>query len=463
MTACAVGSDFTPPAAALPSAWSEVPAGARDDEAAQSSVALSWAGLNDPVLDGLLTRAGSGNLDILAAVERIEAARIQRGGAAAEGRPTLNGQIGYNRNRLSTAGVGEVLRDLVGVSPENAVESVRYSEYSLGGAASWEIDLWGRYARLHEAADAELSATRQDAAAVRRSTEAEIARTLFQWRRLDHAVGTGAQAVAMARAALEMASAGAERGLIALSDLDAARSKVRAATATLSEAESQRDMTRRALAVLVGGRPDTVLDELDVPGDTPEPHPLPPTLPSDLARNRPDILAAEHRLHAATAGIGVAQADFYPRFSLSGEISLDALKLSELGWNARNTAIGPSLSIPLFSGGRLERQLELRRSHQRGAALAYQATLIAAWREVEDAFALDRIARARVVALEADVADQDKRLFRLARQHARGDLSRAALLEAQAERLEVRARLRDQQAERLLARVALISALGPRP
>ena len=142
-----------------------------------------------------------------------------------------------------------------------------------------------------------------------------------------------------------------------------------------------------ALSLLLGAAPDALGAELSAPATTHAELPeVPLGMPSELARRRPDIRSAEAKLHAATAQIGVAVAQMYPSISLTGSFGLQALQFSNLGsWSARQYALGPSLTLPLFEGGRLRGTVELRKAQQQEAAIDYQQTVLQAWHEVANA------------------------------------------------------------------------------
>ena len=143
---------------------------------------------------------------------------------------------------------------------------------------------------------------------------------------------------------------------------------------------------------------------------------MPVGLPSELARRRPDIRQAEAQLHAATADIGVAVADFYPKITLDGSIGLQALKAKDLGnWGARQYGLGPTISIPIFEGGKLRATLQLRKVEQQEAALNYQQTVLQAWHDVDNAMTAYAAEQRRRDALAASVA-QNQRALSLARQ-----------------------------------------------
>jgi len=183
-------------------------------------------------------------------------------------------------------------------------------------------------------------------------------------------------------------------------------------------------------------------------------------IPSEVARTRPDIVEAEARLHAATAQIGVATADFYPKISLTGLFNIDVLNLADFGWDARSTSIGPGLSLPIFSGGRLQRQLDLRRSEERAAALAYRQTVITAWREVDDALSATRAAAERTSLSSRDLEARQQTVAMVQARYARGDIGALPVLDARRAALSAERAAVRQRVAALLAHIQLQRALG---
>ncbi|MBC3940169.1 efflux transporter outer membrane subunit [Sphingomonas albertensis] len=455
LAGCTVGPNFTPPAPILPPVWQ----GAAP--VAASTDARWWRSFDDPVLDALEARAGAANLDIAAAIERITAARIERGQARAAGAPQVEGQAGYSRERLGTAGIASVTQTVLGVTPTTTPpKGVDFDLYSVGVGASWELDLWGGHRRQAEAAQASVEATEAAARGVRLSVEAEVARSYVQLRGLWDERRIAQQDVAIADRNAAIARALLARGLATPIDLAATEEKLRALRGDIVDLDHQAAATQRALAILVGGTPDSApFDRATLQ----PPKPLPATavrLPSDVARTRPDIVEAEARLHAATAQIGVAQADFYPKISLTGLFDIDVLSLSDFGWNARSTSIGPSLSLPIFSGGRLQRQLDLRRSEDRSAALAYRQTVLNAWREVDDALSATRAATERTDLSDRDLAARRETVARVEARYARGDIALPPVLDAREAALSAERALVRQRVAAMIAHIQLHRALG---
>ncbi|KPA99143.1 TolC family protein, partial [Pseudomonas asplenii] len=194
--------------------------------------------------------------------------------------------------------------------------------------------------------------------------------------------------------------------------------------------------------------------------------PVPPAsvpigLPSELARRRPDIRRAEADLHAATAAIGMARADFYPRISLSGNLGFQALQLSDLGsWGSHTLAVGPSLSVPLFEGGRLQGQLQLRESRQQEAALRYRQTVLDAWHEVDDALSAYQAGQRRRDSLRQAVEQSRLALASARQQYEQGTVDFLNVLTVQGALLANEDALVDSTAAVSLALVGLYGALG---
>lgn len=458
---CAMGPDFVRPKPVLPDHWQNAVATA----APQASTASWWGIFNDPVLDSLMRRAETQNLDMSLARERIRAARIQRRAASAESLPSLNGQASYTHERIGTAGVGQVLQPLLALSPEaglHAPEGVSYTNYSIGAVASWELDLWGRQRRLQEAAKAEFSAVQADMDAMHLSTQAELARTYFQWLWVSDRLNRAEKKLERAEKLLTIAQQVHGRGLLANVDLEKPQSFYQAALDEKEELVAQQASLHRALAVLAAGRPDAEIPELAKPENLLDVK-IPDVavgIPSDMARKRPDIRAAEARLHAATATIGMAQADFYPQITLTGQISLDALTVAELGWNARNTSFGPTLSLPIFNGGRLSRQLELRHSEQRSAGMFYKSVVLNAWVEIENLLSRENVFRSQYQRQRSLLDSEKTRIAVLQKRYQQGDMSQAELLRASLPENESAENLARTHAELLTNSVDLKAAMG---
>jgi NodT family efflux transporter outer membrane factor (OMF) lipoprotein len=217
-----------------------------------------------------------------------------------------------------------------------------------------------------------------------------------------------------------------------------------------------------ALGRVLGEPPQSLRAELETPKPIP---PVPPEIPvgfpSELAQRRPDIRQADANLHSATADIGVAEANFYPSVTLNGSIGIQALRTQSLwNWNAQQYAIGPSLNIPIFEGGRLKSQLALRKAQQRESAVKYQQTVLTAWNEVDDALsAYEFEQRRRAQLMEA--VKQNRRALALAQNRYKEGISDfIEVLDAQRQQLATEQLLAISTTNVSGNLVALYKALG---
>ena len=378
--ACTVGPDWRAPTPFAPPAFLPHGTAATNDPVDPRW----WRALNDPVLTGLVGRLWAGNLSVAAATARLAQLRALRTAAGGAQYPALDAAGGYERARLSRTGTLDLL-------PPGITRRARqpFDLFDAGFDASWELDLWGRVRRGMEAADSAITAGEDDRRAVLVTAEAELARLYIGLRRAQAVLALTAEAADVpAPTPLARAEAGMLRAQLPLLRAEVAE-------------------TENAIALLLGAPPGALATELDAAVPTPPVPPgVPVGLPSALLRRRPDVRAAEARLHQATAGIGMAQAEFFPRIALSGSVGVSALRPAALGsLNAVGFAGGPSFSIPVFEGGRLRGQVELRRAEQQEAAVAFAAATLGAFHDVDNALVAYAAAAERRTALEHVVAD----------------------------------------------------------
>ena len=418
---CTVGPDYRRPEPPAVPAWK--------DPAAQGGLANQqsdpdpswWLSFNDPALAQLIEKGITGNLDVQQAVVRVLEARQSVVAARAAGLPALNGSASYEREMLGAKGILESqgayqdLNQLANrLAPYNATVpglsqgivtggtqafnqlAAPVNLYQYGLDASWELDLFGRVRRSVEQARAQAQAQSEalnDALIV---LESEIVQAYIQLRGAQALKVSQEENVKAAADSLDLTQRRQQNGLTTQLDVDQARTQLDQTRQQLPTYDKQIQQAMNTLSVLTGQVPGSVDDELR------EIKPLPAIpgvvevgVPSTLARRRPDIRQAEATLHAATASVGVAVAAFYPDISLTGTIGMRALDASYLtNWASHFYSAGPSISLPIFSGGQLSANLTLARAEQRQAALNYRGTVLNALREVEDALVAYRTDRA---------------------------------------------------------------------
>ncbi len=259
--------------------------------------------------------------------------------------------------------------------------------WQYGFDASWELDLWGRVRREIESADASVEASVEARRNMLLSTLAEVARDYVQLREQQTVLDIVRKNIRSERDTLTLTRQRYLGGVTTELDVANAAAQLASTESQLPQTEEQIAESINALSYLLALTPGALSAELTTPAPVP---PVPPTvpvgLPSELARRRPDIRQAEAQLHSATADVGVAVADFFPRVTLSGSLSLQALQFKNLGtWDARQYALGPSITLPIFEGGRLRGTLRLRQAQQQEAAISYQSTVLQALHDVDNA------------------------------------------------------------------------------
>jgi multidrug efflux system outer membrane protein len=438
---CTVGPNYRPPAAPAVPDWK--------DPAAQSGLASQqsdpdpnwWLSFHDPVLAQFIDKGIAGNLDLQQAVIRVLEARQSVITAQAAGLPSLSANASYQRELLGAKGILEskgAYRDLnqlanrlapfdatvpglsqgVVTGGNQALNQIAAPSnlYQYGLDASWELDLFGRVRRSVEQARAQAKAQSEalnDALVV---LESEIVQAYIQLRGAQALKASQEENVEAAAAALDLTRRRQQNGLTTELDVNQARTQLDDTQRQLPSYDKQIQQAMNTLSVLTGQVPGSVDDQLRESRPLPEiPGLVEVGVPSALARRRPDIRQAEETLHAATAGVGVAVASFYPDISLTGTLGMRALDASYLtNWASHFYTAGPAISLPIFSGGRLSSNLTLARAEQQQAALSYRATVLNALREVEDALVAYRTDRASRDLLQ-DTLDSAQLTWALAR------------------------------------------------
>jgi len=379
-----------------------------------------WSGFDDPLLDSLIERAIGSNLDLRTAVLRIEEARAQRAIAAAAFWPTLSVDAAYSRQRLSeTTPTGGLFNSVGNLHlPGGASINIPnpYNQFQLSAGASWEVDLFGRVRRSVEAADAGLQASVEDHRAVMVSVLADVARSYAELRGAQSHLQITRENLATIDELLDLARQRRQAGMTTYIDVANAAAQATATRAELPIFDQQITQGVNQLSQLLAREPEALRGELESTAPVPV---VPPDvsigLPAELARRRPDIREAEANLHAATAQIGVAVANLFPRLTLAATGGFQSETAGNLlEWASRFGSFGPTLDLPIFDRGRWKtvRLYDLR---AREAAVIYQRTVLNALHEVENAAAAYGADRQRRALLEATVA-QNRDALALSRQ-----------------------------------------------
>jgi NodT family efflux transporter outer membrane factor (OMF) lipoprotein len=453
VSGCQVGHDFQRPQASVIE-WLEV-----HGEQAPSRINTTpinsrwWEVFQDTRLSSLIDRAVAANLDLRIAAARLEQSRAARAVVAGEETPSVAGNLGYQRKRNSAEGLND---------PSGNAGRAAFNQWDGGIGASWELDLWGRVGREVEAADANVQVAENDQRAALLSLQAEVAHDYLQLRGLQHTLAVTRQNLDLARNSLDLTKVRLGDGVATHLDVAEAAAEVASLESRLPILEQRQAQLINALGLLLAQTPRALRAELEQPQAlTAVPATVPVGLPSELAERRPDIRRAEARLHAATANVGVAEGDFYPRIMLSGNVGLQALQLSDFGsWGSRQFGIGPQLSLPIFEGGRLRGMLHLREAQEQEAALAYQQTVLRAWQEIDDSMSLYNASQLQQRKLEEAVQHNRVALEAVKRQYVEGVVDFVNVLTVQRTLLATEEQWVQSSTTRAQALVGLYRSLG---
>jgi len=449
--ACSVGPDFERPQAQLPQTWQTLPhAGSAPGSPADSQW---WQQLGDPQLTDLVERAAKANFDVRAASNRLEQSRVMRQVTGSQQLPGVAGNGSYRRARNSAEGLND---------PSGESGQAPFELWSGALDASWEVDLWGHVARNVEAADAQIQLTQAQHDGVLLSIAAQTATDYIRLRGVQAKLGVARQNLEIARQSRQLTQTRFENGVTTNLDTSNAAAQVASIEAVLPELSAEQDRLINALSYLLAAPPQALTAELIEPKSIPHPAPdVPLGLPSELAQRRPDIQQSEAALHQATAEIGVAQADFYPRISLGASFGTQAKDGSDVGsWSARQWSYGPSLYLPIFQGGRLTGTLELRKKQQQEAALNYQRVVLNAWHEVDNAMTDYAAQKQRHTALMEAVSQNNIALSTARDRYTQGAADFINVLGVQRALLETQSALVDSATAAAIDRVRLYRALG---
>lgn len=456
---CAAGPDFTPPAAPATERYVPGPAPAAPDMPALDWAAAIpadwWRVFGAPELDALVRSAlaGSPTLD-QARARLVQAQEMLAARAAGTGSPAVDAAFGAVRQRIDPATFG--FPQAPNPGPFNVV--------SLGASASYDFDVFGGARRALEAAGAEVELQRFELEAARLVLAGNVVLASIRIASLDAQIDALGMLLAAEREQLAISAARLGAGGISALDLQSRRVLLAQAEAALPLLHAQRAQAGHLLAVLVGQAPADAALRVPELGAFSLPPALPLRLPSELVRMRPDIRASEALLHKASANLGVATADLYPKFVVSGAFSTSQLELSELFGNGINIwNIGLNLLQPLLHGGELKARQRAAAAAYDEATAAYRRSVLQGLQEVADALRAlqgESLAYARRNE-QAAHADEVERI--VAARLAAGGVSRLAWLDAERTRSQARLDQVQAQANRCAGVVVLLQALGGAP
>jgi len=372
-----MGPDYERPPVDTAGAFRGAPssaAGKTTPGAGQASPSLGdvrWSEVfRDPTLQNLIRTALVQNLDVGIAAARVVQAEAQLGITRADQLPAVSIDASASRQRLPATG---------------ATPAAEVNTWRAAGSASWQLDFWGKFRRASEAARADLLGAEWGARAVVTTLVADMASSYFQLRELDLELDITRRAVVSRRQSLELVKLQERQGTVSMLDVRQAEQLVYVADQTIVDLERRIAQQENAIRVLLGANPGPVprgQKLIDQPHDPV----VPSGLPSALLQRRPDIRAAEERLVAANARIGVARAAYFPDIALTGSGGFQSSALADLlEAPARLWSAAASLTQTIFAGGRIRAGVKLSEAQKREQLLTYRQTILQAFREVSDA------------------------------------------------------------------------------
>ena len=453
LAGCAVGPDYKRPTTETPAHYKSEELGSWKEGEPLDRVPKGnwWQVFGDEVLNDLERRATAANQELKAAFARVEQARATARIVSSELLPTLEANPSWNRQRYSP-------------NQDPSFGALTATTVSVPLDLSYEVDLWGRVRRGFESAHAETQASLASFYSVLLTLHADVARTYFVLRALDAEIDTVTNTVTLRQEQVRLVQSRFEGGIG--NDLDVARAKTELATAEAEAAAiaKRRSELENGLATLVGANPAKFqLVALERSQSNFKPHLLeiPAGLPAELLERRPDVAEAERRLAAANAQIGVAKAAFFPVVRLTGSggyLSADVESLFK--WDSRVWSIGPSVSLPIFSGGRNLAGYRRSKSGYDEVIADYRQRILIAFQDVEDSLSGMQYLAREAAARDRALASARRAADLASERYQSGIVSYLEVVDANREALQAERASALLTGERNIAAVQLIKALG---
>lgn len=432
---CAVGPDYHKPAAAAPAHWSETLAGG--EAATTDTVTAWWRTFNDPELDALVDRAVRSNPDLRIAQARVLEARARYGIASSALEPSADASGGDSRTQASHH------QPVLGSVPLPPSTSFDNEVYQAGVDASWEIDVFGGRRREVEAARAEVGAFENDRRSTLMVLLGDVARNYADVRGYQSRLAIAANNIEAQSQGVAIARDRFAHGISTDLDVEESSTLLAQTRAEVPALEAALQTSVHRLGVLLGQEPGALMVELSAPAAIPvAPEVVPVGLPSDLLLRRPDVLRAERQLAAATANIGVATSDLFPKFYLTGSAGYQSVSAGD--WFSSSSSfwsIGPSVQWKIFDAGRVRASIRVQDARQEEALLTYESTVLRAFEEVENGLVSYAKEQVRRRSLEDAVASSRKSLELATRLYAGGLTDFLRVLDAERSLYEAQDRL----------------------
>jgi len=453
LSSCAVGPEYKRDAVPVSPQWNVN----RDRGTnTREPVERWWTSFRNPDLDNLVQRAVRANLDIKLAAARVAEARAARGIVASGLYPSVDAAASATRNRLG------VIPPAGGAQAAARFVPVEFNDYRIGFDASWELDLFGRIRRGLQAAGADAAAAEEARREVLVTVLGEVGRTYAELRGFQRRLDIARKNIDIQQDTLDLAKARAAAGLATQLDVARASARLEATRAVVPTLRRGIETSIHRVSVLLGQEPGALRVELlpgaPVPVIPPE---VPIGLPSGLLERRPDVRRAEARVAAASARVGEAEAGFFPRFVLSGSAGRQASQLHDITLGMGNFfGVGPAVSLPILTAGRIRSQVAVQDARLREAAIAYRSTVLSALEETENALVSYARERSRRERLESAVASDEESVRLSSELYKAGLTDFLSVLEAQRDLHANEDLLAQSLTAQTIHLIALYKALG---
>ncbi|HEY0181604.1 MAG TPA: efflux transporter outer membrane subunit [Rhodopila sp.] len=455
LAGCEVGPDYQAPAAGL-TAFHNAPAVAARPETAPPPLDAWWTGFNDPALTRIVQRALDQNLDLAASLARVQQARAAAEAAGAQLLPTADFDAEASAQHQSLESpLGKVASSLPGYNRDQRV-------YDVGAAASWELDLFGGLRRGTEAAAAEAEAAEADRLGVRVSVAADAADAYFQVRGDQARLAVAHQQIEVDAHLLDLVGQQKSRGIATEREVAQADALLQQARSTVPPLTIDLEAQLNRLDVLMGAQPGTYAAELSAPAQIAAIPAIPGgDQPLDVLRRRPDIVAAERRVAAASARIGVAVSDYYPKISLSGALGFDSLSANHLFTaTAFEPGVTGALRWRLFDFGKVDAEVASAHGADAEALARYRQSVLRAAEDVENAFMGLTQTETRTQQVQDEVSSLTKARDLSQQSYAAGVIPLTDVLDADRQLLTAQDDLARNRADAARAEVRSFRALG---
>lgn len=452
LAACAVGPDYrNPPTVATGKGWTQPVA--TEADLAPLDLSQWWTSLGDPTLNRLVAQALEQNLDVRQATARIAESRAALDYAAGGYAPAVDARASVSRREQSRNGP----------LPIGSIPGIeRYqSIYEPGFDAAWEIDLFGGTRRSVESARATLEASEADATTTRISIAAETARTYLTLRGTQNELAARTASVTALRKIRDLTMKRVESGDLSSADMDSVQATLDQAAAALPPLEAQRHAAAVSLGLLLGGLPEReiALEDDDVPELALSPFPVGER--AELLRRRPDVRAAERRLAASSANIGVATAELFPKLSINASGGFQSISTGNLfDSGSRTWSVAPLISWRIFDGGRVRANIHAAEAREQTAALAYEEAVLAALNDAEQQLTHYRHGLEATASQTAALASARRAYEHTTKRYAAGDVSLIDMLNAERTLRDAEKNEATTRTSTAIHLVALCKALG---